>query len=173
MKGKKLVLILLVIMAVALLSACRRDGDGAATGVEPAAGQQTTLSPDQPVTWNMMIVTDSMMPADDNVILAAIRERLGVTLVFDLVPGDMQDTRVATLLAAGATLPDFIGVTQLDAHMAAGGALLRLDPFLDSGQWPRLYEHHAPYRGRLTFRPTEEAHIDEDGIYQLAVWCCM
>ena len=168
---KSILFVALLILALAVFSGCARDDEPELLpGQMPPARGQQTLSPDQPVTWNMMIVTNNMMPAADNVILAAIRERLGVTLVFDLVPGDMQDTRVATMLAAGATLPDFIGVTQLDAHMAAGGALLRLDPFLDSGQWPRLYEHHAPYRGRLTFRGGGVDGSIEDGLYQMAVW---
>ena len=173
---RKFLLIVVVVMALVLLAACARNNEdvadpgqpepGQPEPAQPEPGQQLTLSPDQPVTWNMMVISDNMPPADDNWIMAEIRDRLGVNLVFDIVPGDLQDTRIASMLAAGAELPDIIHVTQLDAHMVQAGALLRLDPLLDSGKFPRLYEHHKPYRGRLTFR---EGPVEE-GLYQMAVW---
>ena len=157
---KKMVFVLALMSILFVVAACGRGDDDV---------QQSVLSPDNPVTWTMMIVTDNMPPATDNWIMQEIRDQLGVTLVFDIVPTDMQATRVATMLAAGADLPDIIQVSDLDAPMTAAGALLRLDEFLDSGNFPRLYEHHAPYRGRLSFRGGDESQV-EDGFYQMAVW---
>ena len=128
-----------------------------------AVGDAVTLSPDNPIELTALIVTNQMAPAPGNRITEALRERLGVTLVYDILAPDQQDQRIGVMLAAGAELPDLVGVTDLNARLVQGGALLRLDPFLDSGNWPRLAEHIAPVRARLTWTGGGV----EDGIYQI------
>jgi len=171
---KKLLLILVLLMVT--LAACGRNGNEQSTETSTQAPHAGTggeapldlgmLGPHNPQTWHMMIVSDNMPPAADNWIMQRIRDELGITLVFDIVPGDMQDMRVATMLAGGGDLPDIIHVTQLDAHMVAGGALLRLDDLLFSGMFPLLATHHEPYRGRFTFRGDGVP----EGMYQMATW---
>ena len=151
--------------AIPLVACGTSDDEGASSAngdVTAIQGQPWVFSPENPTTINMLIVSHQMAPNPGNRILQVFEDRFGITFNWEIVPPELQDQRIGVMLAAGAALPDLLGVTELDARLVQGGAMLRLDPFLDSGQWPRLLEHIAPYRGRLSF-----THDDgSTGIYQ-------
>jgi putative aldouronate transport system substrate-binding protein len=158
---KKLVSVfslLLLTFVLLAMTACNR-GDEA--GVDRAVGTRVELSPNNPVTIPTLLVTNQMAPSADNKISQLLRDTLGVTITYEIVPLAEQSTRIATALAGGH-LPDLVGVTQQEGDLVYGGGLLRLDPFLDSGQWPNLAAHIEPYRTRLTWTGGGVP----DGIYQ-------
>lgn len=162
------------VLSTALLVGCGGTSNEPATGGQQGTTggggttttgigtQQHVFSPDNPVTISMLITSNEMAPAPGNRITELIRERLGVTLTWEVVAEDMQSQRLGVLLAAGAELPDLIGVTDTEASLVQGGALLRLDPFLDSGNFPRLAEFVAPYRGHVSWSGGGVEH----GLYQ-------
>jgi len=177
-KNLKKIFILAAIATLALvITACGQDdapaagaGTGAAGGATGgtaattdtgAAGGGAVLSPDNPRTINAWIVTQEMAPAPDNRISALLADRLGVTINYMLVTPEQQDQQVGVMLAGG-DIPELVGSTDAQARLVQGGALLRLDPFLDSGDFPLLYQHIAPYRTRLSWNGGGV----EDGFYQ-------
>ncbi|MCL2051942.1 MAG: ABC transporter substrate-binding protein [Lachnospiraceae bacterium] len=167
-------------MAVSLLAACGSSNDGGAT-TPPAqvdtssTGQVDTqaveeiqtgyvpwdFGPHNPVTITMWIVTNSGEPAADNKIHRRIQEELGVTLDIEFTTTDNQDMRISTMLAGGQ-YPMIMGTTHNDALMTAGGAYLRLDDYLATGNWPLLREHVEPHIRKLSYRAGEVP----DGFYQ-------
>ncbi|MCL2718245.1 MAG: ABC transporter substrate-binding protein [Lachnospiraceae bacterium] len=182
MKLKKVIALLLAsVMSVSILAACGSNNDGAATTpstpstdttsvgtVDEAAVEEITtgyvpwnFSPDNPVTISIWTVTNSGAPSADNIIHQLLLDELGVTLDMEMTTTDNQDMRISTMLAGGV-YPDLIGSTHNDALMTAGGAYLRLDDYLASGNWPLLREHVEPHLRRLSYRAGEV----EDGFYQ-------
>ncbi|MFW5800947.1 MAG: extracellular solute-binding protein [Spirochaeta sp.] len=157
MKNKLLLSALMVAMAAILLTSA---GQGEAAG-ERQVGEPVELSPDQNVTVNAWIVTGQMAPDPGNKISRLLRERLGVTINYDITSPDQQLDRIGIMLSAG-TIPELVGATDQNARLTQGGALLRLDPYLDSGKWPLLLEHITPYRERLSYKGDEV----EPGLYQ-------
>jgi len=151
----------LLSLTFVLLAITACGGGNDAIGVEREVGTRVELSPNNPVTIPALLVTNQLAPAADNKISQLLRDMLGVTITYEIVPPGEQSTRIATALAGGH-LPDLVGVTEQEGTLVYGGGLLRLDPFLDSGQWPNLAAHVAPYRQRLTWT---DGGVP-DGIYQ-------
>jgi putative aldouronate transport system substrate-binding protein len=157
MKSKLLMTVLILLMSTALLTAGGRQE----TQTTRAVGQPVTFSPNNPVTINAWIVTSQLAPAPNNKISRLLRERLGVTINYDITAPDQQLDRIGIMLASG-TIPELVGATDQNARLTQGGALLRLDPYLDSGRWPLLLEHVRPYRERLSWKGGGVP----DGLYQ-------
>jgi len=182
---KKLLLILVLLALAIVLAACNRNGEGgedptpaadptpeAAAPVEPEVepppeeepADYALLSPNNPIDISMLIVTSEVAPAPGNRIAALMEEQLGVTITYELVVPEMQIERIAVLIAGGgAGLPDIIATGETEARLTEAGAKLRLDPFIDSGRFPNIANHVAPYRTRLTWRGGGV----EDGLYTL------
>ena len=180
MKLKKVIALLLAsVMSVTILAACGSNNTD--TPSTPSAPVDTTavgqvdesvveeiqagytpwdFGPHNPVTITMWTVTDMEEPAPDNKIVALLRDRLGVTIDMEVTTGDNHETRIGTMLAGGQ-FPDIIGSPHNDALMTAGGALLRLDDYLATGNWPLLREHVEPYLRKLSYRGGEVP----DGFY--------
>jgi len=167
---KKLFLITMLIVLAFALVACASDDDyeqaadptpEAQDDVPPAqddpqedppAADGAVLSPDNPVEISMLIVTNQVAPAPGNRISNLLQERLGVTINYEIVTPEMQAERLSVLIAGGgAGLPDILATSETEARLTSAGAKLRLDPFLDTGRWPNIYEHVAPYRRRLSW----------------------
>ena len=162
-KGLLSVMLAALVLAGSLvMTGCAAEGDAPAAG---AIGGRVELSPDNPVTISIWIASNQMPPAPDNKISALLEERLGVTLVYEITPLDLQDQRIGTLLAGG-DLPDLIGSIDLNALLLQGGALRRLDDYLDTGNWPNLAAHVEPYLGRLSWTGGGV----EDGFYIFPNW---
>lgn len=157
MKRKLITALLLVVSAAVLFAGGTGETEGTQT-----AGEPYEFSPDNPVTIDAWIVTSQTAPSPSNKISKLLRDRLGVTINYDITAPDQQLDRIGIMLAAG-TIPELVGATDLNARLVQGGALLRLDPYLDSGRWPLLAEHVRPVRNKLTWTGGGV----EDGLYQL------
>ena len=144
---KKILIGLLVVTAMIALVACGRPGAGGATQID------------------VLIVTDQMAPNPDNKMSALIEEELGVVFNYEIVPGDQQDTRIGTLLAAG-DFPDLIAQGDLEFRLIEGGALLRLDDLIFSGDFPNIERHVTPHRQRMSYNGDHAEH----GIYILPAY---
>ena len=140
---KKLLIALLAAVAMIALIAC---GPG-------AGGSGATVI-------DVLIVTNQMAPNPDNKMSALIEEELGIVFNYEIVPGDQQDTRIGTLLAGG-DFPDFIAQGDLEFRLIEGGALLRLDDLIDSGNFPNIQRHVEPHRQRMSYNGDHAEH----GIY--------
>lgn len=161
-------LLLASAMLLFVLAACTGGNDNdspAATPTPAPAGQATTapapqppvdqalIGPHNPIEITMLMVTTEVAPAPGNRIAALMEERLGVTIVYEVVTPEMQAERLSVLIAGGgAGLPDILATTEIEARLTEAGAKMRLDPFLDSGRFPNIYNHIAPYRARLSWR---------------------
>jgi putative aldouronate transport system substrate-binding protein len=165
----KKLLLTLVLLLVAL-AACGRNGNGdeqptptPSPSPTPQAGEATpapqppvdlgVLGPHNPIEISMLIATSEVAPAPGNRIVALMQELLGVTITYELVTPEMQTQRISVLIAGGgAGLPDILATGEVEARLTETGALLRLDPFIDSGRFPNIANHIAPYRTRLSWR---------------------
>ncbi|MCL2360661.1 MAG: ABC transporter substrate-binding protein [Defluviitaleaceae bacterium] len=175
---KKLLIALLLLSLVLVFAACGRDND------EPEPEQQQEeqgeqqqqeeqqeepedmglLGPHNPIEISMLLVTTEVAPAPGNRIAVLMEERLGVTISYEIVTPEMQAERISVLIAGGgAGLPDILATGEVEARLTEAGAKLRLDPFIDSGRFPNIYNHVAPYRARLSWRG---GGVD-DGLYTL------
>lgn len=127
-------------------------GTGAATPAAPAApvAGDWQLGPENPMEISMLIVTNQTEPAPNNRIANLMQERLGVTITYEIVSPDLQAQRIGLMLTSGI-LPDIIGSGEVEARLTEGGALLRLDDYIDGGQFPNILEHVSPYRRRLSW----------------------
>lgn len=162
---KKLLFALLAfVFAFALMTGCEAEMGQDVSEWDIAGGTNPILSPDNPVEISILIVTNEVAPAPDNRIANLMRERLGVTLTYEIVTPEMQQERIAVLIAGGgAGLPDILATSRIEAELTQAGAKHRLDPFIDSGRWPNIYNHVAPYRRRLSWTGGSVP----DGLYTL------
>ena len=160
MKRALIPALLLVVFAAGLYAGGGGQAQGTQADGQP--GEAHVFSAGNPITIDAWIVTSQTAPSPNNKISRLLRERLGVTINYDITTPDQQLDRIGIMLAAGE-LPELVGTTDLNARLVQGGALLRLDPYLDSGRWPLLAEHVRPVRKKLTWTGGGV----EDGLYQL------
>lgn len=164
-----LLIVALFIVALTALTACRGDDDNGNGGaqappeqrqitgddeavIQKQVGDHAVLSPDNPIEISMLIVTNEVSPAPGNRIAALMEERLGVTITYELVTPERQAERISVLIAGGGVgLPDILATGEIEARLTEAGALMRLDPFIDSGRFPNIHNHIAPYRRRLSW----------------------
>lgn len=121
------------------------DTDAPAQG-----GGLPVLSPDKPVTISMWMTTGSSAPAADNKLTKLLKEKLGVTLTYEIVAPDNADQKTGVMLAGGE-YPDLVGATDLNARFILGGALIPLDDYLTADKANLLFEHVRPYWNRMAF----------------------
>jgi len=142
-------------------------GDTTEAPAEPTGGNwqyRVELTPDNPVTINTAIVTSQMAPNDGNKLSVKMAETLGVTLNYQIIPGDQQETIIGTWLASGE-FPELIAQSDLNFALIEGGGLLRLDDMIDSGEFPSIARHVEPFRQRMSYIGGNAP--DGDGIYIL------
>lgn len=167
---KKLVVFLLVAVMVLSMTACgsktttdekqetTAESTAAETTEEQASGLPV-LSPDNPVTISTWITTTKSAPASDNKISKLLKDKLGVTLTYEIISPDNADQKTGVMLAGGE-YPDLIGATDLNGRFILGGALISLDDYLTEDKANYLYEHVKPYWNRLSFDAGDgEKHI--------------
>lgn len=118
-------------MALIALPACSPD---------KSADDSGTLSPSDPTTLSVWITTANQAPAPDNKITKLLKDKLGVTLKYEIVTPDNEDQKIGVTLAGGQ-YPDLIGTGDLKQRFLEGGALLRLDDMLKTGDYPNLAAH--------------------------------
>jgi len=172
---KKFVSLLLVMLLVLTMAACQPASKDTTQGNEtttPTKGatdenkggnEQKTglpvLSPDNPVTISVWTTTNSSAPADDNKLTKLLKERLGVTINYEIIPTDNADQKIGVLLAGGE-YADLMGTTDLNIRLITGGALIPLDHYLTEDKANLLFEHVRPYWNRLaTDAGDGEKHI--------------
>ena len=120
-------------MALIALPACSPDNSA-------DKNNSDTLSPSNPTTLSVWITTAQQAPAPDNKITKLLKDKLGVTLKYEIVTPDNEDQKIGVMLAGGQ-YPDLIGTGDLKQRFLEGGALLRLDDMLKTGAYPNLAAH--------------------------------
>jgi len=155
---KKIVSLLLVMLLVLTATACQpapkqgTQGTGIQTVSETGESKQTTglpvLSPDDPTTFSVWITTNFSAPAADNKLTKLLKEKLGVTINYEIITPDTADQKIGVMLAGGE-YPDLIGTTDLNYRFIMGGALIPLDDYLTEDKANYLFEHVRPYWNRL------------------------
>ncbi|MDR2895318.1 MAG: hypothetical protein LBV30_01485 [Propionibacteriaceae bacterium] len=127
---------------------------------DPLGDASGTLTPQNPTTLSVWLTTSQQVPAPDNKITQLLKDKLGVTLEYEIVTPDNVDQKIGVMLAGGE-YPDLIGTTDLKMRLLEGGALLRLDDMLDSGDYENLATHVDGYRGKMSYTGGEV----DDGLY--------
>ncbi len=129
------------------LVACGSEGEPEEGPSTPAvipegdlADASGTLTPGDPTTLSVWITSANQAPAADNKITDLLKEQLGVTLEYEIVTPDNVDQKIGVMLAGGQ-FPDLVGTTDLQMRLLEGGALLRLDDMLATGDYPNLATH--------------------------------
>jgi len=120
-------------MALIALPACSPDNSA-------DKNNSDTLSPSNPTTLSVWITTAQQAPAPDNKITKLLKDKLGVTIKYEIVTPDNEDQKIGVTLAGGQ-YPDLIGTGDLKQRFLEGGALLRLDDMLKTGAYPNLAAH--------------------------------
>lgn len=118
-------------LALIALPACSPD---------KSTDKSDTLSPSSPTTLSVWITSAQQAPAPDNKITKLLKDKLGVTLNYEIVTPDNEDQKIGVMLAGGQ-YPDLIGTGDLKQRFLEGGALRRLDDMLKTGNYPNLAAH--------------------------------
>ncbi len=166
---KRFASLFLAAVLVVSMAACGKGGDdSAATGSSAAnTGTSTSttagstlpvLSPDKPVTLSIWITTNQAAPAADNKLTKLLKDKLGVTLNYEIITPDNQDQKIGVMLAGGE-YPDLIGATDQNARLVTGGAYIPLDDYLKPEAAGRLYEHVKPYWNKISYDGGQGKHI--------------
>ncbi|NLM10399.1 MAG: extracellular solute-binding protein [Clostridiaceae bacterium] len=158
---KRLFSLLLMMLLVITMTACTTQpiakqeptpAQDSQTDAGTGTGQQTTglpmLSPDNPVTISVWITTNFSAPAADNKLTKLLKDKLGVTLSYEIITPDNADQKIGVMLAGGE-YPDLLGTTDLNIRFITGGALIPLDDYLTEDKADLLFEHVRPYWNRL------------------------
>ena len=157
-------LLMVVVMAVALLSACQP--------ITPVAPAAPTKAPDapvdttpaektlEPITFTMFVAGPGEAPPASNKIVKKIQEITGVTIEYEFLVGDMEQ-KVGIMIASG-DYPDLIGAGQARGRFLNAGSFVALDDQLP--KYPNLWKHYEPFQKRLR-------DVSEDcKIYILDIW---
>ncbi len=165
---KRFLVLLLVAAFVLSFAACGETGKvepnqpnqpAENTPDQPASGNDApvasgsglpVLSPDNPVTISLWMTSGQSAPAADNKLTKLLKDKLGVTLSYEIVAPDNADQKTGVMLAGGE-YPDLVGATDLNARFILGGALIPLDEYLTPDKANLLFEHVRPYWNRLAF----------------------
>ena len=156
---KKLISLLLVMLITITVAACQpavkqpaAPAQSGSTDAETGGSQQKTglpvLSPDNPVTISVWTTSNHTAPAADNKLTKLLKERLGVTINYEIIPTDNADQKIGVMLAGGE-YADLMGTTDLNIRFITGGALIPLDDYLTEDKADLLFEHVRPYWNRL------------------------
>ena len=175
MKVRKLLALAMVFVVMLTIVACKTDngnktdnGDNpettkaptstatkAPTGTtDPLADPSGLLTPDKDTTLSVWLMTAEQAPAPDNKLSKLLKDKLGVTLKYEIVTPDNADQKIGVMLAGGL-YPDLVGTTDLKMRLLEGGALIKLDDMIASGKYPNLKTHVDPYIKKMSYGGTE------------------
>ena len=126
------------------------------------ADKSGTLTPSNPTTLSVYIESTHQIPAADNKLTKLLKDKLGVTLKYELVTPENSDQKIGVMLAGG-DYPDLIGTGDLKLRFIEGGAIARLDSSLKSGKYPNIEDYVKPYIKKMSYSGTA---IDK-GLYIL------
>ncbi|HEX2944924.1 MAG TPA: extracellular solute-binding protein [Clostridia bacterium] len=157
---KRFALILMALVLVLSAAACGPGSsttDNTARGSSPAGETSAAtasgsslpaLSPDSPVTLSAWLTSTYAAPAADNKLTKLLRDKLGVTINYEIITPDNADQKTGVMLAGGE-YPDLVGATDLNGRFITGKALIPLDDYLTPDKADLLFEHVRPYWNRL------------------------
>lgn len=166
---KRFASLVLAAALVVSLAACGNGGESSNTTSTATNSSSTSttgqtgstlpvLSPDKPVELSIWITTSQQAPSADNKISKLLKDKLGVTLKYEIITPDNQDQKIGVMLAGGE-FPDLIGATDQNARMVTGGAYIPLDDYLKPEAADALYEHVKPYWNKIAFDGGQGKHI--------------
>ncbi len=139
--------------------AAASSGSAPSTTAEAASGSTLpVLSPDKPVELSIWITTSQQAPSADNKLTKMLKDKLGVTLNYEIITPDNQDQKIGVMLAGGE-YPDIIGSTDQNARLVTGGAYIPLDDYLKPEAADALYEHVKPYWNKMAYDGGQGKHI--------------
>lgn len=166
---KILVLLMVVVMVIASLSACgtpasktQESGDQPGTASTTPDSQPST--PDdkklEPITFTMFVAGPGEAPPKDNKIVKQIEEITGVTIDYEFLVGDMEQK--VGIMIAGGDYPDLIGAGQARGRFLNAGSFVAVDDYLP--KYPNLWKHYENSLDALR-------SVSTDGkIYILDIW---
>lgn len=177
MKIKRIFAILMVLVVALTMVACKKDTstmteeptkapsseatDTPATTdpvadatADPLADPAGMLTPDKDTTLTVWLMTAEQAPAPDNKLTKLLKDKLGVTLEYEIVTPDNADQKIGVMLAGGE-YPDLVGTTDLKMRLLEGGALIKLDDLLATGNYPNLKTHVDPFIKKMSYGGTE------------------
>ncbi|WP_425955618.1 ABC transporter substrate-binding protein [Xylanimonas sp. McL0601] len=114
------------------------------------ADKSGTLTPSNPTTLSVYIESSHQVPAADNKLTKLLKDKLGVTLNYELVTGDNADQKIGVMLAGG-DYPDLMGTGDLKHRFIEGGAFTRLDSMLKTGKYPNVEDYVKPYIKQMNY----------------------
>jgi putative aldouronate transport system substrate-binding protein len=114
------------------------------------ADKSGTLTPSNPTELSVYIETSEQAPAADNKLTKLLKDKLGVTLKYELVSGDNADQKIGVMLAGG-DYPDLIGTGDLKKRFIEGGAITKLDDMLATGKYPNVEDYVKPYIKQMSY----------------------
>lgn len=166
MKIKKVLAITMVLVVMLTAVACKKEpstktGPAKATTAatnkpdasatkDPLADPSGVLTPDKDTTLSVWLTTAEQAPAPDNKITKLLKEKLGVTIKYEIVTPDNVDQKIGVMLAGGV-YPDLVGTTDLKMRLLEGGALIKLDDLLATGKYPNIKTHVEPYIKKMSY----------------------
>lgn len=166
MKIKRILALVLVLALMSTVVACKKDTSTktgpaktsdavtnkpeAAATKDPLGDPSGVLTPDKETTLSVWITTAEQAPAPDNKITKLLKEKLGVTINYEIVTPDNVDQKIGVMLAGGQ-YPDLVGTTDLKMRLLEGGALIKLDDLLATGNYPNLKTHVDPYIKKMSY----------------------
>ncbi|GAA0408239.1 hypothetical protein GCM10009541_59200 [Micromonospora gifhornensis] len=127
-------------LSIVVLAAAVLVGLVGCTSADNPEDDSGTLTPSDPTTFTVWITSSQQAPAPNNKITKLLKDKLGVTLKYEIVTPDNEDQKIGVMLAGGE-FPDLIGTGDLKQRLLQGGALRRLDDMLAKGDYPNLAEH--------------------------------
>jgi putative aldouronate transport system substrate-binding protein len=155
---KRFVLMLLIPLLAITMTACITEptdpkkttqSSGASTSSDPSATSGLpVLSPENPVELSAWLTTSESAPAADNKLTKLLKEKLGVTISYEIITPDNAEQKIGVMLAGGE-YSDLVGTTDLNTRLLMGGALIPLDEYLTEDKAALLYEHVKPYWNRF------------------------
>ncbi len=178
MNIKKIFTILMVLVVMLTMVACKKETStmtepeptktpsseanptNAPATTDPLGDPSGVLTPDKDTTLSVWLMTAEQAPAPDNKITKLLKDKLGVTLNYEIVTPDNADQKIGVMLAGGE-YPDLIGTTDLKMRILEGGALIKLDDLIASGDYPNLKTHVDPYMKKMSYNGSEV----EPGLY--------
>ena len=116
------------------------------------------LTSDKPVTLTTWMTSKYAAPSADNQFAKLLKDRLGVTINYEITTPDNANQKIDVLLA-GAEYPDLIGTADHNARFITGNALIPLDEYLKPGAADALYEYVEPYWNRIAYNGGNGKHI--------------
>lgn len=159
---KRFALILLAVVMIISTAACGSGSNTTDNQASTAASSSTpveastaasgsslpALTPDKPVTLSAWLTTNYSAPAADNKLTKLLKDKLGVTINYEIITPDNADQKTGVMLAGGE-YPDLIGATDLNGRFITGKALIPLDDYLTADKADLLFEHVRPYWNRF------------------------